>query len=312
MAKNSSFVPTDTESVWIAEAPGFHESTDPTVAVLGGVHGDEETGKLIVDRMREKGLNLDAGRVILALGNPVAAALGVRGTTHNGVRQNLNREFILPDDPRFRWRDVEPERRPYEARRAQELVPYLDQADAALDLHDFTDKKGPKFIITEPRGFEVARKIGAPIISSGWSEAEPGGTDGFMNSLERVGICYELGDKTKGEENFRRGMGAVIRFLIAYGMYDGHLPPLFAKQGEPRFIWNERAFKRVTNGKYELLLPEDIRTFDRLEEGQPIANLDGEQVKAEKGQVIIFPMKPDDTPVGSEAFSVGREFTSAA
>ena len=196
----AQFEATDIEGVWRAEA----NLAGPTVAIFGGVHGDELTGIEVVKQTVEKGLDIEAGSVFLALGNLAAIAVNRR---HTGT--NLNRVF----------RDLTQEeaelfdKLPYEMRRAQELNRVLDNSDALLDLHDFSDPKGPVFMITEELGFPVACMIGAPVISSGWSVTEFGGSDSRMASQQKVGICYELGDKTQPIANLTRGMGARDRFL---------------------------------------------------------------------------------------------------
>ncbi|HSX53522.1 MAG TPA: succinylglutamate desuccinylase/aspartoacylase family protein [Patescibacteria group bacterium] len=283
--------------VWVGDSG----QSGNTVAIFGGVHGDEQTGIKVVEQSKEV-LNLDAGTVYLALGNPTAIAINKRATKPGN---NLNREFKDLDS---NYVDTDPDTWPEEVRRAQQLLPLLRESRALLDLHDFSDPNGPIFIITEERGFGVARAIGAPIISSGWSTAEPGGSDAFMESLEKVGICYELGYKAEPEKVLERGHDAVARFLIANEMLEGNLPPLFT---DPRFIHNSRAFKRHTED-YELLLPRGTRTFDTLQKGQEIARLDGKVIEAQEGQVVIFPMSPESTPIGTEAFSLGHIFTPAA
>jgi len=304
----------DVPGVWVGEARGFNPNTDPTVAILGGVHGDEQTGREVVNQSLES-LNLDAGRVFVGHGNLEAMQQtgdkGEKGRRYTEGGVNLNRSFRELSEEEVA---KDPQELPYEVRRGQELSKILRQSDALLDLHDFTDPNGPIFLIAnkadEAQGLKAARAIGAPVISTGWSEAEPGGSDYFMDTLGCIGLCYELGDKTKPEVNLKRGHGAVRRFLIARGMFEGKLPPLFTENGqEPRFIWNERAFKLKTGGTYELLLPEGFRTFGALEEGQEIAHLNGKIFTAEKDQVIIFPSKPENVKVGDEAFTLGASLS---
>jgi len=298
----------DVERVWVGEAPGFREGVDPTVAVMGGVHGDELTGPEVISKLLED-MNLDAGRVYLLHGNieamdaPSNVPGQKKGRRYTEGGSNMNRLF---EPLSAKFKEMDPELWPSEVRRAQKIIPVLQDSDALLDLHDYTHDNDP-FIITAGRGFKVAQAIGAPFISSGWNEQEPGGSDDLMERLGRIALCYELGRKDKPVENLERGLGAVERFLIANSMVDGNLPPLFAEQGRPRFIHNQRAFKRRTDD-YELYLPDGTKNFSRLEIGQPIARLDGKLIVAREGQVPIFPMKPEETPKDTEAFSLGREF----
>ena len=242
---------------------------------------------------------------------------------------NLNRYF-KPLDPKYA--NMDPKDWPYEVRRAQELMakvlnnpdedPTL-RPEALLDIHDFSDPKGPVFMIADPYfgprvkgdnrdGFAIASAIGAPIISSGWTEADPGGSDGFMSNLEKLGICIEAGYKKSSEATLAYGHGSLARLALQFGMFEGNLPPMFSEQGnEPRYIFNEGPFIRQTDADYELLLPEHLRqTFTPIPEGQEIAKMDGKIYKAPKDKLIIFP--EEDAPVGTEAFYYAHEFKSAA
>lgn len=243
---HTRFEALEVDQSWIAQSiePG------PTVAIFGGVHGDEQTGIEIVKGLVERGVQLEAGRVIVALGNLAAIEANVR---HTGT--NLNRAFkdLTPD---------ELDRLPslsYEIRRAQELITLLHDEDgepeALLDLHDFTDPEGPIFMITEPRGFQVARYIGAPVISSGWSTAEPGGSDYYMETQQKIGLCYELGDKTKPLVNLERGNGTVNRYLEFMGLRERASKPLYEN---PRFIHNDRSILMLPG---EFTFARSYRTF---------------------------------------------------
>ncbi len=284
-----NFEPTQIEGVWHAEA----NEHGPAVAIFGGVHGSEQTGIEVVKQTLD-GIDIETGQIFLALGNLAAIAVNQR---HTGV--NLNRLF----------RDLTPEELedinnlPYEYGRAQELNTILDNVDALLDLHDFTDPKGPIFLITEQRGFDVARAIGAPTISSGWSVTEFGGSDSRMEAQGKIGLCYELGDKTKPMVNLSRGIGARDRFLEQMGLREKSLRPMYK---DPVYIHTDRAVLKK-EGVFEFAR-DDLKTFEPLEEGELIATDGGFKYHAEKGQVIIFPVINVPKP-GEEVFSLGHIFS---
>lgn len=276
----------DTEGVWIGEA----RDNGPTVTILGSVHGDEPTGRWVIDALREIE-TIEKGTVILALGNLAASKLNKRF-----VDTNLNRSFRPLSQEEA---EADPSELPYETRRAQALLPYLNKSRAALDIHDFTDPNGPIFEICERNALETARAIGAPVISFGWSKTEPGGSDGYMHEQGKEGICYEVGYKNRPEENLKRGIGAATRFLTAQGLSDVHQPPLF---DNPLLIETSNAIIR-TEEHYRLARP-DFRTFAPLAPGELIVEHGQEKIYAEEGQVIIFPEA--NPPIGGEAFSLGR------
>lgn len=284
-----NFEPTEIEGVWHAEA----NESGPVVAIFGGVHGSEQTGIEVIKQTLD-GIDIEAGQIFLALGNLAAIAINKRQTVVNLNR--LFRDLTLEELENI-------DNLPYEYRRAQELNRILDQSDALLDLHDFTDPKGPIFLITEQRGFDVARAIGAPIISSGWSVTEFGGTDSRMESQGKIGLCYELGDKTKPKVNLGRGLGARDRFLEQMGLREKTLKPMYAN---PIFIHTDKAIVKNREGVFTFAR-DNFRTFESLQEGELIATDGGIEYRAEKDQVIIFPVI--DTPiVGEEVFSLGHTF----
>ncbi len=288
---NISFERTETEGVWF----GQKDTEGPTVAILGGVHGDEQTGIEVVRQSLDT-LGLDTGSLILILGNLAAIE---SDKPRRFIDTNLNRSFrpLSPEEM-----EIDPVELPYEVRRGQALIPYLRKSEAVLDLHDFTNKCNP-FIITERNGLKTALSIGAPLISFGWSETEPGGSDGYMVTHVKTkdgqpaeGLCYELGIKSKPMQNLERGHGAVSRFLIAHELVEGNLEPMYKN---PDLVQTRNATTRT--GSYEWA--RNFKNFEHLEPGELIMIHDDQEIRATEGDVIIFPtLKPD---IGEEMFTLG-------
>lgn len=283
MVGNVRFEKADTEAVWIGQA----STEGPTVAILGGVHGDELTGIRVVEESLGS-LSIETGTVMLILGN-----LATRGK-NRFLDVNLNRSFrpLTPQEAA-----IDPDELPYEVWRAQKLLPYLDMADSALDLHDFTNPCKP-FIICERNALDTARAIGAPIISFGWSKTEPGSSDSYMFSQGKEGLCYELGQKKLAEQSVERGHGAVARFLMAQGLTDANLAPLYRS---PQLVQTSDAFMRTAES---YALARDFTNFEPLKANELIAMHGGQEVRAVNNQVIIFP--ETEPPIGTEAFILGH------
>ena len=290
----TNFEQTDTPYVWGAQS----NEQGPTVTILGGVHGDEKTGIHIVNSLVEQGVDIEAGTVYVALGN-VAAMQCVDGPKrHTGV--NMNRVFRDLNDEE---KKLDPAQFPYELLRTQELNKVLGSSDGLLDLHDFSDPNGPIFLISDlGNGLKVATAIGAPVISTGWDILQPGGSDGYMARLGRVGLCYELGHKDKPRANAARGFGAADRFLQQMGLKEITDEPLDAGT-EPRFIHVDSQHIRQGN---KFNLAGGFRTFQQVAPNQLIATDDGHEIRARhEGQIIVFPEVP---PIGEEAFILGHEY----
>ena len=151
------------------------------LVILGGVHGNEVCGINALYRLMPR-LQIDSGTLYCIYGNPRAIEKGVR---HTGL--NLNRAFR--DETTF----TEQEKLTYEFQRSRELMPILQRAHAALDIHSSATEHSPPFIICEPQSFSVAQHLPFKIRSHGWDALEPLGVDGFVNQTGGYGICVECG-----------------------------------------------------------------------------------------------------------------------
>src|SRR3989338_5463841 len=104
-----------------------------TIAVLVGVHGNELCGVKALDSLIPK-LNIESGKIIFIYANLEAIKQNKRF-----IEANLNRCF-LKEQP-LGMRET------LEGKTAKEIMPYLNEADVALDIHaSFTDKSSP-FVI---------------------------------------------------------------------------------------------------------------------------------------------------------------------
>ncbi len=171
-----------------------------TIAIFGGIHGNEDVGVKMIDKLCEK-LEIDTGTVYLAYGNLEAIKKNKRFT-----ETNLNRCF-----------DEDNGCKTYEEKRAQELMSVLDKCEALLDLHSFTNPYGEPFAICEENAFDIARQFDVGVVSSGWSKMG-GGNDGYMYNQGKVGICLECGPHYKLNESMQRAELAVDSFLKYFNL----------------------------------------------------------------------------------------------
>lgn len=290
------FIPGDVEQVWYrdSDVPG------PTALILGGVHGNELPGTEIIKRMvsGELDIPLEQGKLIVAIGNVAAVNAGV-----SFIDSNLNRQFReLTEDEQ----EKQVARPDHEVGRAQELLPVLAEADAALDLHAFKPTPNPTpFVITEPRGFDAARAIGPPYISSGWTAIEAGGTDAYMEELGRIGLCYELAEYEDLKRGIPRGEAGVRRFLehmqliaLSRDSRPEHSDPRFVHAAagvlaRPGFRWGPNH----PYGSFQALKPGEL-----IAQNGPVPE---DAVHAGENQVIIYPSMKPQPESGDEMFNLG-------
>lgn len=293
---DKKFIPGDIEQVWYrdSDVPG------PTALIVGGVHGNELPGTEVVNRMvsGEFDVPLEQGRLIVAIGDTAAVKAGVRL-----IDSNLNRQFRTLDEDEQERQAARPD---YEVGRAQALLPVLAEADAMLDLHAFKPTLNAEpFIITEPRGFDAARAIGPPHISSGWTAIEAGGTDSYMEELGKIGLCYELAEYEDLKRGVPRGEAGVLRFLehmqliaLTRDSRPEHSDPQFVQATEgvlakPGFTWSPNH----PYGSFQRLIPGEL-----IARNGPAPK---DAIYAGENQVIIYPSMKTQPGVGDEMFNLG-------
>ena len=280
----------------------------PRLLVVGGVHGDEISGTLGIERILGE---LDAGTLQLQRGEltlvPVANPLARRRLQREGER-NLNRLFRPSEQP------VD-----YEARITNALAPLIARHEVLLDLHSF-QSEGEAFAMIGPRdntgtlepfarSFEegqLALHIGTPVVVEGWLDiyvahlaqragGTPAdeaaldfgrGTNEYIRSRGGYGVTLECGqhlDPQAPEVAWR----AIRRALALLGM--AALPPGLAGASAqaPRLL----RLAGVTDRLHEEdSFVRDWATFDEVQRGEPIGmRHDGTLVSAPDDGFIVFP-----------------------
>lgn len=254
----------------------------PSLAVFAGVHGNEKAGVWALRELLPK-LQPTRGTLYLAFANPPAIEKDVRL-----IGKNLNRCFYKGNQGNT-----------YEDKRAKELMVILDECEALLDLHAFNDKRGEPFIICEENALNIATKLDPTIISTNWSEAEPGGSDGYMYKTGKIGVCLECGPISKSKQYQPLAEKTIKQFLRHFQMLDTDVE--FSTSSK-RIV---RANYSVIRTSKDYYLKPGMTNFQKLRAGEVYSRQDNKDFIAQKGECIIFP-RPD-AKIGAEAFVIGRE-----
>ncbi|HBK33818.1 TPA: hypothetical protein DEP34_03055 [Candidatus Uhrbacteria bacterium] len=236
----------------------------PTVVILGGTHGDERTGVVLVKRLLSdldlsteipSGEHLRAdiiGNLYLGFGNPKAMDIENRMASD---RRDLNRSFQTTDlfDSSQIWEDLE---------RARELVPLFVHTDYLFDIHA-TNFDSPPFVCfghDDPEHRELYQHIPVPFVltdpdtrlSADMGLTELATTDYFVDTFggsawgekkfgrkRGVGLCYETGqqqDLSRVEAALRTMLQLMLQvgaitseFLEAIHETPSHNPPVMPK-----------------------------------------------------------------------------------
>ena len=226
-------------------------SGSPRVAVVGGIHGDEPAGEIIVERLIAD-LSVDSGTVQLLIANEPALAAGTRYT-----ETDLNRAF--PGDP---------DSDDYEAVLATRVMQVLEGADAVLAIHT-SRSVPPPFAIFSELTESVRRTVTA--LPSEYVMDASGLRSTTMDSMLPNTVSIEAG-KQGSEGAVEFGLECVHAFLRAHGVLHDREPTFTPKQlikaseevpkggGEPRLYY--RNFEEIPEGA---VFAEDDEYTHRVE-----------------------------------------------
>ena len=258
----------------------------PVSVILAGVHGDEKCGVRALKKLLPT-FKIDKGVVFLGYGNPRAIKVGKRFT-----EANLNRMF--KDGNSLSAKD----RKSYEYRRAQFLKKYLKQADALLDIHASSNKKSRVFIICERNARPIIVYLPTNLVVSGFDRIQPGGTDYYMNSIGKIGICIECGFLGNP-----RSTQIAEKSIFSFLMARGHIK----LSQKPRAQSLIRIYKMYMTKTNKFTLSKAFKDFERVKKGTVIG-VDGKiKVCAPKDGIVVF--AKNQKRQGEEAFLLG-EFIS--
>jgi predicted deacylase len=261
------------------------EKSGPVSVILGGVHGDERCGvEALLSVMADMRCENIRGRVFYGFGNPRAIDSGKRCW-----ETDLNRMFRKPSSMSIS------EKKTYEYGRAEYLRTYLDQADVLLDLHaSFTEKSEP-FAIGEANAKDVVSCLPVYRVVSGFDEVQPGGTDYYMNSIGKVGICVECG-YSADSASVEVARNTIVSFLRSRGHISGVV--------DSRSQTGIRMYHLYKTRTDHFVLDRPFADFEEIRSGE-IIGTDGDMaIYAEKESIILFARNRNKT--GEEAYLLGE------
>ncbi len=179
----------------------------PTLTIIGGTHGDEICWVQAINSLKDT-LSIKRWKLYLIYGNIEAIEKNTRQ-----IELNLNRMY------RNNSTFTEGEKNTIEYKRSREIIPYLDESDALLDLHSSPSIGSPAFIICEENCRDVIDRFPFETVCYGFTNMEPGGTDGYMNSRGKIGICVECGNHNAPDAT-EKALSSIQKFLEYFGMID--------------------------------------------------------------------------------------------
>lgn len=284
------------ESLW--EIHG--QEPGPTVLVLGGTHGNEQTGILVVQDLlagfQSGTYQLSSGTLLLGIGNPEAVAAGVRGI----AGRDLNRYFT-PEHLEQPIEGTETQKR------ARVLAGVCDRADILIDIHS-TNKPSKPFICSmiDEVHERVYRWFGAETVL--WDPkyvlaGHPATIDEYMNRQGKVGMCIETGEAAD-TSRVPDTIASVFALLTDLGLCAG-TPARIPTSSHKQYVLH-RCIRRDER-PFTFAAGRGERSFEPIAAGDCIGYLGDEAVCADVSGVLVFPKLPEHQGEGLPVVYVATE-----
>lgn len=241
----------------------------PNIVIMGGVHGNELCGVRAIEQCN---VVPRKGKITLILANLEAIEKNVRF-----IENDLNRSFNLTEETK-------------EIRIANELKPFLKEADALLDLHASSSKDSEPFAICQPQSLDVVRYLPVTKVVTNIDKFHAGSTDEYMNKQNKIGICVECGYMLD-ESSVEVATRAIQSFCVALGVLSRDVSPT-----------SSQCVYRVTSQirSIQTFVPDkEFADFEFVPKGFFLGKDGNADMYSEKDMYVIFVRKSNP---GGESF----------
>ena len=255
----------------------------PRVIIMGGVHGNEKCGVEAIEDFLSNPYSLIKGKVTFIKANRKALDENVRF-----VEDNLNRCFTLEDLGN----------ESYEKRLAKDIKSYLDESDFLLDLHASTSEDSFPFVICESNALAYAKNLDAEVICLGIEDAQPGGTEYYMNKIGGVGMCVECGYLGSNSSTLVAKKN-IVNFLTTLGMINSSLENISSDKTVVRVMYTYS-----TSGEFKRF--REFRDFEPIRKGDIIGYEDNEELLSDRDGFILFARDVERNSKDRECFLFGE------
>jgi succinylglutamate desuccinylase len=254
----------------------------PSVALMGGVHGDEKMGICIIDILKKELPHQEIhGEIFLIVGNPEACEKGVRF-----LDDDMNRLF--QEEILHYIQNLPPHQRNREQKRILEILPILQKTDILLDIHSTISPSVPfVFVENTKRHISLAHILGVQYIVSNGEHAPKdmkSCADNFVDRCGGVGITYESGWQ-KDTANVAEVLKNTKRFFCSVGSAFHGESLSFTPQKKTKHIFLHTS---LIPKEHSFRFQRIFRNFDFLPKGSIFATCGGEDILAEKDSYLLF------------------------
>ncbi len=271
------------------------QTQGPYLLVSGGVHGNEPSGVLALQRVFKKLQNDNPalkGKIVGVAGNIVALTKGVRL-----IDKDLNRVCTLKNEKKLK----ENEKLDFhEASEFKELLAIVEKLEDEkfntefhfMDLHT-TSSKTPPYISVNRREdcFNFAKQMPLPVVK-GIEKYIPGHFDHYQTLKGHAGFTMEAGQHDD-PQSVDYHEAAIWVILVKTGMleesavdYDRYYTLL--EKASPTNDNFEVTYRQEIGEDQKFLMDPGFANFTKIDKGQRLATLDGEAIVSDsKGRVFL-------------------------
>ena len=244
------------------------KKTGPSVAVIGGVHGNEIVGVKIIRKLMDE-LVIQKGSVFLVIANPKAISLNKR-FIDNDLNRSCNEKIVGVSNENLI---------------AKEIIDLIKKVDIVIDLHSFRNKISKPFTICDINELELAQSIlGIDTISIGWDKIHKGSTDGFARSIGKKAICFELGSNHLSEKYEQFGIDIVKQCLSYFSLIQYKTTQKIIPK---RIIEITKVITSTASFTWNIKYPQYY--FNLINSKTSIANSKDKKYFVEKNEYIVCP-----------------------
>lgn len=166
----------------------------PTTTIMVWVHGDELFWPWALLNWLNTNPIVQTGTVFCVFANLEALDKNTRF-----MNINMNRCFGINH-----WLNC------YETQRTKEIETYLNKTDLLLDLHNTIATNSIPFLISEHEKYNTFFDV--EYVVSWLDIYHPGWSDWYMNTIGKIGLCFESGNLSDLEW-WKRAYNAIINIL---------------------------------------------------------------------------------------------------
>jgi succinylglutamate desuccinylase len=287
----------------------------PNLVFIGGMHGNEPTGILALKRVTDELKKLSPlmkGNVYALAGNLTALERGERF-----IVSDLNRIWQADMVEKARKRDYEPDELIHEVEEQVELWGYIDDLMARkkgpfifADLHTTSVKSAPFITMSDTiMNRQYAKQVPVPVVI-GIEEHLNEPLLSYVNDLGCVSMAFE-GGQHHDPESVRNHESLIWILLKASGimkkieipMYRKHYDLLRHNAEHNHSVYEIRMRQALENGD-EFEMFKGFENFQPVKEGQELARLNGEILRANEDALIFMPLYQKQ---GNDAYFLVRK-----